>query len=617
MFDVWETKNGNEISIDGNGSRKVNVAIYCRVSTEHEAQIKALDNQIEWFNDILPHHPNWQLVSSCFSAQSARKRDNHKLQEYEGYYIDEGLSGLSTVNRPALNQLLNDAKSGRIDLILTREVCRFSRNIVDAISITRDLKAREYGVAINYYNDGIFTYSPDAELKLGIYATFAQSESQKVSERVRAGQKSSRNKNTLYGNGNILGYNLIKADTGSNYFEINEEQAETVRRIYQLCIDGFGVTKIGNTLTTERRKNSSGEVKWSYQNILRVLQNKTYCGYVAYNHTVSDDCMAKKRHNVNKSERQYKKVSNDIVPVIINEELWNECQRQLKKRTIEYFHSTKENGKSTAATDVFAKKLRCKCGHSFRRDIWHKNKNSSNTYGYTCYNVLNHGKASNYSNADEIEKLNICEMPAISSVKLCIQAVKVFEGLISDRSIIDDAIKKATKKSVNSVSSLKKQIITKEAEIEKIKKRNKKYLDLLADEIITKDEFFNHKSENENQIARLQKDIHDLQVEIGNENKPEVDSAKLFETLNQLLDCSNDVDERIIDKFVYRIIVDSPTHFIWQIHFKPITTENPQFVDLASHHIDCNFAKNYSKQHHKKCHSTRWVDIDVDVQIAI
>ncbi|WP_294953115.1 hypothetical protein [uncultured Eubacterium sp.] len=208
-------------------------------------------------------------------------------------------------------------------------------------------------------------------------------------------------------------------------------------------------------------------------------------------------------------------------------------------------------------------------------------------------------------------------MPAISSVKLCTQALKVFEGLISDSSIIDDAVKKATKKSVNSVSSLKKQIITKEAEIEKIKKRNKKYLDLLADDLITKDEFINHKAENENQIVNLQNDIQELQFEIENHNKPKIDSKELFETLHQLLDCSNDVDERIIDKFVYRIIVDSPTHFIWQLHFKPITTENPQFVDLASHHIDCNFAKNYSKQHHKKFHSTRWVDIDVDVQIAI
>lgn len=132
-----------------------------------------------------------------------------------------------------------------------------------------------------------------------------------------------------------------------------------------------------------------------------------------------------------------------------------------------------------------------------------------------------------------------------------------------------------------------------------------------------KDEFFNHKSENENQIARLQKDIHDLQVEIGNENKPKVDRAKLFETLNQLLDCSNDVDERIIDKFVYRIIVDSPTHFIWQLHFKPITTDNPEFVEISKHHIDCHFAKMYANKHNKKFHSTRWQDINVDVQIAI
>lgn len=614
MVDVWKPENGNAISIDGNGKRQVRVAIYCRVSTDHEDQVKALENQIEWFNDIIPNHPNWVLVSSCYYSQSKRKKDKHTPNAITGYYIDEGSSGLSA-NRPALSRLMADAKAGMIDLILTREVCRFSRNIVDAVSLSRELK-NEYGVAIYFYNDNIFTYDNDAEMKLGIFTTLAQNESQKISERVRAGQQTSRSKNILYGNGNILGYNLVKCD-GGNHYEINEEQADTVRRIFELSLSGCGTQKIGDILVSERRKNSSGNVKWSYQNVLRILKNKTYCGYVAYNHTVSDNCISKKRKNVNEADREYHKVGSDIVPPIIEEVIWNECQDNLKKRSKEYFHSPSGSGKKTTAKDVFAKKLRCSCGNSFRKDIWHRNKGFNATYGYTCYNVLNHGKASNYSSKDEIEKLNICDMPAISSVKLSIQAVKVFENLVTDKSLITDAVNKATLKTVKFKESLSTQISAKENEIENLSRRNKKYLDLLADEIITKNEYLENKNDNDNQITVLQKEIEKLQIEIKEESKPKISNEELTKALTQIMDFENDVDDRLIDRFVYRIIVDSPTHFIWQLHFKPITTEQPSFVSICKHCIDLEFAKNYTKKHNKRLQSTQWKDIDVDVQISI
>lgn len=616
MYDVWKTTNDDRINIDGNSSRKVNVAIYCRVSTEHEEQIKALDNQIEWFNDILPKHPNWQLVNSSCSAQIKRRKSTIPLKEIDGYYIDEGLSGLTAENRPALLQLIDDCKAGKVDLILTREVCRFSRNIVDAISIQRELKTREIGVAIYFYQDNIFTYDNDAEMKLGIFATLAQNESQKISERVKAGQKTSRAKGVLYGNGNILGYNLI-INEGNNAYEINEEQAETVRRIFELCLDGYGVGKIGDILVQEKRKNSSGETKWSYQNILRILQKKVYCGYLSYNVTISDDCLEKKRHNINKSERIYKKVEPSIVPVIIDEDIFNSCQEKMKKRKKEYFSSKTGSGKDTSAKNVFSKKLRCKCGHSFRRDTWHKNKSGVTTYGFTCYNVLNHGKAENYTDEDEIKKLNICDMPAISELRLRIQALKVFNELIEDDSLIQDTIKTLKKKSVKNATTIENDIKSINSKIQKLIDRNNNYIDLVADGIISKKDFLAKKEENENEINKLQDRVEKLQAQKEDESTPTINEAVLREALNKILDCSDEVNDGILDKFVYRIIVDTPDHFIWQLHFKPITDKEPTFVDLCSHHIDLEFAKSYSKKHKTVIHKTRWTDIDIDVQIAI
>lgn len=375
MYDVWESIGHKYVSVDGNGSRTVNVAIYCRVSTEHEQQVKALDNQIAWFNERIQYHPNWRLVKSSHSSRSKRSTNKEEMRTIEGFYIDEGLSGLTT-NRPAFNRLIEDAKAGKIDLIITREVCRFSRNILDAISTSRELKSREYGVGIYFVNDSLFTYDRDSEFKLAIFASMAQNESLKISERVRSGQETSRQKNQLYGNGNILGYDLVR-QTGSNRYVINDDQTETVKRIFDLCKEGYGISKISQILVNEKRKNSSGEIKWNNQNILRILRSKVYCGYISYNVSKTEDCLEKKRVNLNKSKREFKKISDDIIPPIIDEELWEACQQLLEKKSKEYYHPKTAAGKKTSAKDVFAKKLRCSCGSSFRRNIWYRGKNGN------------------------------------------------------------------------------------------------------------------------------------------------------------------------------------------------------------------------------------------------
>lgn len=138
--------------------------------------------------------------------------------------------------------MVADAKLGKFDLIVTREVCRFARNTVDTLVVTRELK--NYGVEVYFVEDNIWTMDGDGELRLTIMATLAQEESRKTSERVLAGQKISRDKGVLYGSGNILGYNRV-----GNTYVINEEQAETVRMIFDMYLKGMGFTKICHELT--------------------------------------------------------------------------------------------------------------------------------------------------------------------------------------------------------------------------------------------------------------------------------------------------------------------------------------------------------------------------------
>lgn len=210
---------------------KRKVAIYARVSTEHEAQISALGNQIQYYDEILKTHQDWQLISR---------------------YIDEGITGTSTRKRPNFMRMINDAEKGHFDLIVTREVSRFARNTVDALQEIRKLK--KIGVEVYFTEDNIWTFNDDdGELKLTLMATLAQNESKKLSQRIKAGQTITFQNGVFYGNGNILGYDRV----GKNAV-INEEQAEIVRYIYSEFLKGKGTTEIATSLEKQGALTSTG-----------------------------------------------------------------------------------------------------------------------------------------------------------------------------------------------------------------------------------------------------------------------------------------------------------------------------------------------------------------------
>lgn len=150
---------------------QVRVALYARVSTQHEEQIHALEAQKIWLKSLCELHPNWQSVRM---------------------YVDEGLSGTVIEKRQGFLDMLKDAREGKFDLILTREVCRFARNTVDSLNITRSLA--DMGVEVFFYNDNIWSLDSDGELRLTIMSAMAQEESRKISERVFSGQATSRKK---------------------------------------------------------------------------------------------------------------------------------------------------------------------------------------------------------------------------------------------------------------------------------------------------------------------------------------------------------------------------------------------------------------------------------------
>ena len=519
-------------------NRPRNIVFYGRVSTEHEAQLSALENQMQWYDDQLRYHPNWTLMER---------------------YIDEGITGTQAKKRPSFLRMLEDARAGKFDLIVTREVCRFARNTVDTLVTTRELK--NIGVEVYFVEDNIWTMDGDGELRLTIMATLAQEESRKVSERVRAGQHVSREKGTLYGNGNILGYDRI----GDTYV-INPEQAETVRMIYDMYLyEGLGTGKIAQRLTELGRLNASGLNKWSHGVISRILNNQTYMGIMAYGKSFSNNYLEQKRIN-NFDKSSYLCVKGDF-PAIVTEEEWHQAQAIKESRVKQSFktnakvpvHGTKENH------DLWGSKMQCSCGCSFRKNRWHKNENAPWSYGYQCYNILNNGSAKQRREAGA-DDTGYCDQPMIADWKLELMGQKILEQVFGEQRELIQYTIDLIRQCYRTVKPAETSLTNITARMECIKQKKERLLDMRTDGEITKAEFLSQRQKLDTELQSLTSEYETLShPNVTALEQPEW--GRIQDALEEILDLSQPKPSPdLIRKFVTKIVPDGKTNFRWYMN---------------------------------------------------
>jgi len=540
----------NTALLDRNRPR--NVVFYGRVSTEHEAQLSALENQMEWYEDIAKRYPNWTVVDK---------------------YIDEGITGTQAKKRPAFMKMIADSKTGKFDLIVTREVCRFARNTVDTLTHTRELK--NLNIEVFYVDDNIWTMDGDGELRLTIMATLAQEESRKVSERVKAGQHISREKKILYGCGNILGYDLKrnigedgKWNPSENTYVINPEQAETVRMIFKMYSAGMGGMKIAKELTKAKRLNASGMVKWDAGTIVRIIGNATYKGYICYNKSHSNNFLEQKRIN-NYDASTYILVKGNFEP-IVSEELWDRCNVLKKSKSKP---SLVENGQvkkisHRTTRDLWQDKLRCKCGSSFRKDIWHRKKDGTVVHGYSCYNRVNNGSASDRKN-NGLDTDGYCDMKMVCDWKLDLMADELLNKMWVTRQ--DDMatalsyIRKYYKAELDSGNNVTAEYI--QAQRTKLEQKKKNILNMRAENEISKEECAEMKKELEADFAKLDEQEKNISSQQHLQDGMFANLEQIEHTLKGLADLS---DKKLTQDFLSEIIEDvipeSNEKFIWDIH---------------------------------------------------
>lgn len=343
-------------------SLNLRVTFYTRVSTDHIEQKGSLKNQKDTIEEMIMNNPNWSYV--------------------EGY-IDEGISGTTDYKRISFLHMIEDAKNGLFDLIITKEISRFSRNTLDSIKYTRELLS--YGVAVYFINDNINTILPDSELRLTIMSSLAQDEVRRLSERVKFGMLRSIKNGNILGNDLQYGYKKNKNDGSLN---IIEEEAIVVRRLFNYyAIDGLSLRKISKIFNEEHIKTAMNR-KWNITTLKRMIENPKYKGTYTGKKTEIVDYMSKKKRIIPKDEWICYEESNRI-PAIIDEHLWNIANNRLISR--------KNNNTHYQNRYLLSAKVVCmNDGSSYhRKNVLKTNKDVV----WVCSNILNNGACSCISNS--------------------------------------------------------------------------------------------------------------------------------------------------------------------------------------------------------------------------
>ena len=285
-------------------ARLTRVAAYARVSTAKDEMLHSLSAQISYYNDLIQNHPGWQFC---------------------GVYADNAKTGTKDF-RENFQRLLEDCFAGKINMVITKSISRFARNTVTLLDTVRDLKAA--GVDVFFEEQNIHTMSSDGELMISILASYAQEESLSASEN----QKWRVKKNFEAGipcDRTLLGYRFE-----GDHYVIEPEEAETVRRIYEMYLSGKGVQAIANQLNRENKPTRFGMMTWHIASVQRILRNYTYTGNLILQKTFRENHLTKKKL-INRGEYPRFHVKGAHEP-IVSMEMFEAVQEEARRREEKY-----------------------------------------------------------------------------------------------------------------------------------------------------------------------------------------------------------------------------------------------------------------------------------------
>ena len=345
--------------------QRLRVAAYCRVSTDEEDQLNSLDTQIQYYTSKIAENPNWTLA---------------------GIYPDEGITGTRTDKRDQFLKLMRDCEKGKVDYIITKSTSRFARNTVDSLSWIR--KLRSMGIGIYFEEQNLDSLKAENEMLIGFFSVMAQSESESISANVKWGIQKRMRAGTYSVRFNMLGY---RKDHDGNPIIVPEE-ADLVRKIFHMFLDGASMAQLKKYLESHHIKTASGKDIWSMSVIRSMLTNEKYVGDVLYQKTFRTDCISKKT-KVNRGEMTRYLISNNHSP-IIDRETFNSVQAELSRRNNirkKLDFSITEQGKYSSKYALSELLICGCCGGAYKRTS--KVANGKTVYYWRCLGRMEHGKS--------------------------------------------------------------------------------------------------------------------------------------------------------------------------------------------------------------------------------
>ena len=283
--------------------RKLRVCAYCRVSTEEDNQASSYELQVQNYTQMIQSNEEW---------------------EFAGIFADEGISGTSVLHREHFLEMIEKCKAGEIDLIITKQVSRFARNVLDSLNYIFMLRALDPPVGVYFETEHLNTLDKASDMVITFLSLVAQGESQQKSESLKWSFRRRRAQGIgIYPAWCLLGY------TGHDW-EIVEEEAALVKAIYTLYLDGYSSTQIAEHLTKNGIPTVTGRTKWSSGSVLGILKNEKYCGDALCQKTITIDFFTHKSVKNKGLETQYFIESHH--QALIDKEEWLKVQLILTEK---------------------------------------------------------------------------------------------------------------------------------------------------------------------------------------------------------------------------------------------------------------------------------------------
>lgn len=487
---------------------ELNVAYYARVSTEKVEQQASIKHQEEHFEELIHSNNRWKFAGS---------------------YIDDGISGMHADKREEFQRMLRDAKLGKIDMIITKEISRFARNTLDSIQYTRELLS--YGVCVWFQNDGINTIDDDSEFRLTIMAGVAQDEIRKLSSRVKFGHAQSIK------NGVVLGHRMYGYSNNQGKLELIPEEADMVRMIFEDYASGISTPRIEKKLWDMGYRSLKGG-KINRDVIKNIIRNPKYKGYYCGGKVKVVDMFTKKQEFLPQSEWIMFKDDGSRVPQIIDETTWEKANAYLRERG----EAIKSRRTSFKNENIFTGKLFCANDGA---PYWMKQHyiRGKEDVRWVCSYKIKNGAAScdSFGLAESELKEIIAELINKSSENIDSILEEYFEILQSSTKNIPD--------NKNEISRLEKQI-------DLLKQKREKILEYNLDGKISDDEFISRNKEYVKQIKQIESHI----LEIQNTKSPEPVEIQLSAIKEQLEKFKGvtpqDINRQIVNELFEKITVE-------------------------------------------------------------